>query len=137
MSLALKIMRFLIGLFASFLTVSNAYIFNWVDLGTGATGMEIAVKNCPPTAAEALMRDSGYSISNCDETILRMYYNENGCCYNFIAECNLIEREWWKKADVFKEKPLCPYRKKIFIMEHRRLRKRFTKRMRRIIGGKK
>lgn len=136
MRLYTNIMRFLIGLLASFLTVTNAYIFSWVDMGTGATGTE-SVAICPPTAAQALMRNSGYSLSECDEKTLRMYYNENGCCYNFIAECNLIERAWWAKADVFNTQPLCPYRKKVLMMEHRRLRKRFTKRMRRIIGGKR
>lgn len=133
-ALYVNIMQRTVGIFITLLTVAHAYIFSWIDIGTGATGAA-DVTNCPANAAEALM-DNGARLSKCTEDQLRGFYRDNGCCYNFIAECNLIEREWWQKTDVLKPEPLCPYREKLLVMERRRLHKRFARRMRRVLKKK-
>jgi len=120
-------MRLFLTIFVTLISISNAYLFQWIG-ATGMTGVEVEL-GCPETAAEALEDYNGQRLSECSEDTLREFYHENGCCYNFIAECNIIERAWWQKTDVLKPQPLCEYKQKIMLLERRRLRRSFLRRI--------
>ena len=117
----------IITVFLTFFTMTNALVFDWASAITGATG---AGHGCPPTAAAAIMEEDGSNLQHCTEETLRSFYRQNSCCASYLASCNLIEREWWQKTDIWHFKPICKFYEKLVYLERQRLKKNFLRRIR-------
>ena len=117
----------IVFLFFCLCTLANCLVFEWSKFATAITGAESA---CPQTAADAIMQEDSSNLQHCSEKTLRDFYRQNSCCASFLASCNLIEREWWQKTDIWNFEPICPFYGKLIHMERKRLRKNFMHRIR-------
>ena len=65
---------------------------------------------CPKSAPEALYSKNRDALIECDAKRLRLYYNDNACCINNIAECNYIAAAYELRRNILDFTPICKTR---------------------------